>query len=86
MGVLGNHLITASTTLLLLLCIVPQLTSADDVRILKLDQTNFTTWNNSNIHFGSSTAYNAKGMGPLYKIANQVLGIFIGKVVIPDGK
>lgn len=88
MGVLDNRLITASTTLLVLVCIVTQLTStvADEQPILNLATTNYTTWNTTNINYGSSTAYNAKGMGPLYKIANQVLNIFVGDEILPEGK
>lgn len=40
----------------------------------------------SNVTYRSSTGYNAKGMAPLYKIANQVIGLFVGKTVLPDGK
>ena len=39
-----------------------------------------------NVTYISSTSYNPKGMGPLYKIANQVLSLFIGRDAIPDGK
>lgn len=47
---------------------------------------NFSSWKHENVTYQSSTGYNAKGMAPLYKIANQVISLFVGKTVLPDGK
>lgn len=53
--------------------------------ILDLKETNYTNWN-TNVTYISSTSYHAKGMAPVYAISNQIIGIFMGRDVIPDGE
>lgn len=53
--------------------------------ILNFKETNYTLWNN-NVSYISSTSYHAKGMGPVYVISNQIIGLFMGRDVIPEGE
>lgn len=52
---------------------------------LNLKETNYTPWNN-NVTYISSTSYHAKGMGPVYVISNQIIDLFMGRDVIPEGE
>lgn len=55
-------------------------------QILQFRDTNYSSPTITNVTYISSKSYDAKGMAPLYKIANQILGLFIGDNVIPEGK
>lgn len=54
--------------------------------LLVFRDANYSGWEHENVTYRSSTGYNAKGMAPLYKIANQVISVFVGKTVLPDGE
>lgn len=79
---------------MLLCCCVPLLVNGNAAKsstissdkVLQFRDANYTVWTSGNVSYISSTSYSAKGMAPLYKIANEVLRHFIGDVVIPDGK
>lgn len=55
-------------------------------RQLEFRDANYTVWAKDNVSYISSTSFHAKGMAPLYKIANQVLHLFVGENAIPEGK
>lgn len=55
-------------------------------RQLEFRDANYTVWAKENVAYISSTSYHAKGMAPLYKIANQVLQMFVGENAIPEGR
>lgn len=77
------------TTFLLLLTTSPVMNAVQQQhhnQILKFRDTNYSSQTITNVTYISSQSYDAKGMAPLYKIANQVLGLFIGDNVIPEGK
>lgn len=54
--------------------------------MLLFRDANYSSWEHENVTYRSSTGYNAKGMAPLYKIANQVISLFVGKTVLPEGE
>lgn len=71
--------------IILLTVALPYVPSTSAEPILNLKQTNYTQWNN-NVTYISSTSYHAKGMGPVYVISNQIIGIFMGRDAIPKGE
>lgn len=54
--------------------------------IIQFRDAEFSVWKHENVTYMSSTGYNAMGMAPLYRIANQVIGLFLGEAVLPEGK
>lgn len=84
MGVLHNARLAVIFVLTVIVAITyTPSTSAEP--ILDFKETSYTQWNN-NVSYISSTSYHAKGMGPVYAISNQIIGLFMGKNVIPDGE
>lgn len=60
--------------------------SAISPGLIQFRDAQFSEWKSGNVTYLSSTAYNAMGMAPLYRIANQVIELFVGEAVLPDGK
>lgn len=54
--------------------------------VIQFRDAEFSEWMHDNVTYLSSTGYNAMGMAPLYRIANQIIGLFIGEAVLPEGK
>lgn len=54
-------------------------------QIIQFRDTNYSPSSTNNVTYISSQSYNAKGMAPLYKIANQILSLFIGDKILPEG-
>lgn len=52
---------------------------------LNLKPTNYAEWN-ENVTYVSSTAYNARGMQPLYEITHKIIWFFTGEHPLPEGK
>ncbi|XP_050335331.1 prominin-like protein isoform X2 [Bactrocera neohumeralis] len=51
---------------------------------LNLKPTNYAEWN-KNVTYVSSTAYNARGMQPLYEITHKIIWFFTGEHPLPEG-
>ncbi|XP_069967418.1 prominin-like protein isoform X3 [Bactrocera oleae] len=51
---------------------------------LNLKPTNYAEWN-ENVTYVSSTAYNARGMQPLYEITHKIIWFFTGEHPLPEG-
>lgn len=60
-------------------------TKSSAAKVLNIQRTNYTNWT-QNVTYVSSTSYSAKGMQPLYNVANGILKILVGKTLLPDGK
>lgn len=83
MEVLHNSRL-AITILLIINIALIHTPSTSAEAILNLKETNYIQWN-TNDSYISSTSYHAKGMAPVYVISNQIIGIFMGRDVIPAG-
>lgn len=83
MEVLHNY--KFAVIIILLTVTLPFTPSTSAEPILDLKETNYSTWN-SNVTYISSTSYHARGMGPVYIIANRIIDIFMGQDVIPEGE
>lgn len=56
----------------------------DGTEILRFRVANYSSFNRT-IKYNSTTMNDPKGMAPLYKISNQILDMFLGDDVIPEG-
>ncbi|KAG4077541.1 hypothetical protein HA402_002968 [Bradysia odoriphaga] len=74
----------ATVLLLTVTAVLIHTPSTSAEAILDLKETNYTQWN-TNVTYISSTSYHAKGMAPVYVISNQIISLFMGRDVIPDG-
>ncbi|XP_037044622.1 prominin-like protein isoform X5 [Bradysia coprophila] len=74
----------ATVLLLTVAAVLIHTPSTSAEAILDLKETNYIQWNN-NVTYISSTSYHAKGMAPVYVISNQIISLFMGRDVIPDG-
>lgn len=76
-----------SLTVILVLSVLPTTVKSEPQvqRTITYSTLTYTTWP-QNVTYQSSTKYNARGMGPIYKIIDEVLKLFIGAEAIPKGK
>lgn len=86
------HLWPAATVVVLLLLVTPIVLAKTSIRsdssssIIQFRDAEFSAWKHDNVTYLSSSGYNAMGMAPLYRIANQIIGLFVGEAVLPEGK
>lgn len=86
--------------LLFMLVLIPTTVKCDDAnlddisqqqqheaqKLLNIKPVKYSVWNDKTVYL-SSTAYNARGMAPLYNITNTVINLFLDtKDPIPDGE
>lgn len=63
----------------------PTTTKNSAEKVLNIQRTNYTNWI-QNVTYVSSVSYSAKGMQPLYGVANGILKVLVGKTLLPDGE
>ncbi|XP_055611924.1 prominin-like protein isoform X3 [Uranotaenia lowii] len=78
------ELMTAAAIFLLVAIFSSSSSSVQADSILKIRKTDFTRFRESP-EFVSSTAYNARGMAPLYNLTNNVLKLFVDTNPVPEG-